>query len=238
MFLAAGLRENSVNSLTQSTKARTTFAAAILVSGIFSSCSASAAPFGANIVVIPPAELPESARVHVEAMMLRTDDDGMTYLYLEQEQGAKLTVLDVTDPSRIKALKTVDLVTPGPFDFVSPFNSRAELILFRGTGRQAIIDLRRPQNPVYRDTSESKLQGDGIMIHNRPDEMMEPVDYQIVDGAGSRHASHIMDVKGVKQELTNDGTGTTFLLARDGLFVIRRPPLEGVADRAALNSGG
>jgi hypothetical protein len=174
----------------------------------------------------------------VEAMMLRTDQDGVTYLYLEQAQGAKITVLDVTDPAKIQAVKTVNLVTPGPFDFVSPFNSRAELILFRGTGRQAIIDLRRPQTPVYQETSELKLQGEGIMTHDRPDELMQPVDYQIVDGAGTRHASHVVDVKGVKQEVTNDSTGTTFLLARDGVFVVRRPPLEAANDLAAANTGG
>ena len=34
------------------------------------------------------------------------------------------------------------------------------------------------------------------------------------------------DVKRVREEITNEETGTTFLLADDGLYLVRRPSVE------------
>jgi exopolysaccharide biosynthesis protein len=41
------------------------------------------------------------------------------------------------------------------------------------------------------------------------------------------HSTRIVaDVKQIRAELTNDKTGTTFMLTADGLYVIRRPAVE------------
>jgi hypothetical protein len=36
----------------------------------------------------------------------------------------------------------------------------------------------------------------------------------------------VFDVKDVRDETTNDGTGTTFLLTGEGLYLVRRPAVE------------
>lgn len=54
------------------------------------------------IVVEQPADLPELAQRNSEAMYLHETGDGRTVLYLEQDQGRTLTILDVSDPSTIE----------------------------------------------------------------------------------------------------------------------------------------
>src|SRR5439155_24536589 len=48
-----------------------------------------------NIVLVRPAGLPEWARKAGEAMFLREAHDGRTVLYIEQDQGTALAILDV-----------------------------------------------------------------------------------------------------------------------------------------------
>jgi hypothetical protein len=47
-----------------------------------------------------------------------------------------------------------------------------------------------------------------------------------VDTANTHEPNRVYDVKQVRQQITNDETGTTFLLAADGLYLIRRPAVE------------
>ena len=51
-------------------------------------------------------------------------------------------------------------------------------------------------------------------------------DYQVVDTANSRELDRVFNVKQVRQEIANKDTGTTFLLADSGLYLIRRPAVE------------
>jgi len=63
-------------------------------------------------------------------MFLREAHDGRTVLYIEQDQGTALAILDVTDPRHVKSDGSVRLDAPGYFDFISDLGSRAALIRF------------------------------------------------------------------------------------------------------------
>ena len=223
---------------------RTRRASLFAVAGsVFSAFAAHAGNTG-NIVVIPPSALPESSRQYSEAMMLHETASGRSYLYIEQEQGSKLAVLDVTNPARIKAERAVLLNVPGPFDFVGSAGSRSEMIRFRGTGQKAVLDLHKAKTPTLDVLPEITVTGramalgdDGLMVTNRADEVTAPAQYQIVDGASPAEFRRIADVRGVKQEITNSETGTTFLLAAEGLFVVRRPLVEASLEVQPANSG-
>jgi hypothetical protein len=52
------------------------------------------------------------------------------------------------------------------------------------------------------------------------------LDYQVVETANAGEPNRVYDVKQVREEITNDETGTTFLLAAHGLYLIRRPAVE------------
>jgi hypothetical protein len=57
---------------------------------------------GSNkIVLVSPAELLELARMTGQAMTLHTTADGRTLLYVEQNDGARLAIFDVTDPASL-----------------------------------------------------------------------------------------------------------------------------------------
>jgi len=49
------------------------------------------------------------------------------------------------------------------------------------------------------------------------------MDYQIVAAANSHGPNRVYDMKQVRQAMTNDEKGTTFLLAAEGLYVTRYP---------------
>jgi hypothetical protein len=204
---------------------------------IFSAFVAHAAGVG-NIVVVSPAELPAASREYAEAMMLHQTVGGRMFLYIEQEQGTKLAVLDVTNPAKIKAEKPVALNVPGPFDFVGSAGSRNELIRYRGTGQEAVLDLRKAKVPSLDVLPELTVTGH-VMALSEDNAVMSPAQYQIVDAAGPTPHQHVTNVKGVKQEITDNETGTTYLLAEEGLFVVRRPAVEAsVLESVASNSGG
>jgi hypothetical protein len=210
----------------------------IAVAGTMFSAFVAHASSAGNIVVVPPSELPAASREYSEAMMLHEAVGGRMFLYIEQQQGTQLAVLDVTNPARIKAEKTVALSVPGPFDFVGSAGSRNELIRFRGTGQEAVLDLHKAKVPSIDVLPELTVTGH-LMALSEENAVMSPAQYQIVDASGATPYQHVTDVKGVKQEITDNETGTTYLLAEEGLFVVRRPSVEpSVLESVANNSGG
>src|SRR5437773_11229404 len=70
-----------------------------------------------NIVLVPPAGLPELARKAGAAMFLREAHHGRTVLSIEQDQGTAVAILDVVDPRHVTSGGSVRLDVPGVFDF-------------------------------------------------------------------------------------------------------------------------
>lgn len=205
-------------------------AAALTMTG-----NAAARSHPSKVVLVTPAELPELARVTGQAMALHATGNGRTFLYVEQNDGARLAIFDVTDPAKIKQEAAAELDAPGSFDFVSSLGEQAELIRFRNGQGEAVLDLHKAKLPTIKIVpglkfhgSTERLVGDGFAITNQP--TMQSVantrDYQIFASVNSREPERVYDVKQVRQEITNDETGTTFLLGVDGLYVIRRLAVE------------
>jgi hypothetical protein len=210
---------------------------AILATGAIAAQTADARASN-HIVVVQPQDLPALARHAGEAMFLHDTVDGKTLLYIEQKGGGRLAILDVTDPAHVTGEGSVQLNAPGPFDFVSELGAREELIRFRDTQNDAVLDLRKPDAPTLEEVQGLTLQGPttllgrgGFTVTSETDANVEaaapaPRDYQVVDTADSKEATLVSTIKQVREEITNDDTGTTFLLADDGLHLIRRPAAE------------
>jgi hypothetical protein len=197
--------------------------------------NASARSHPSKVVLVSPAELPELARVTGQAMALHTTGNGRTFLYIEQNDGARLAIFDVTDPAKIKQEATAELDAPGSFDFVSSLGEQVELIRFRNGQGEAVLDLYKAKLPTIKIVpglkfhgSTERLVGDGFAITNQPtmQSAANARDYQIFASVNSRESERVYDVRQVRQEITNDETGTTFLLGVDGLYVIRRVAVE------------
>ena len=207
----------------------------LVVAGALTMTGYAEARNGSNkIVLVSPAELPELARVTGQAMVLHATADGRTRLYVEQNDGARLAIFDVTDPAKIKEKAAPQLDAPGSFDFVASLGDHAELIRFRDGQGEAVLDLHNVKLPTITivpglkfHRSTERPAGDGfITVSNQANVPSDgnPLDYEIT--ANSRESNRVYEVKQVRQEITNHETGTTFLLAADGLYLIRRPTVE------------
>jgi hypothetical protein len=188
-----------------------------------------------KIIVVRPAELPELARVAGQAMMLHDTLDGTTLLYVEQNHGARLAIFDVTDPAHVKAEGSTVVDAPGSFDFSSSLGGDAVLVRFRNGQGEAILDLRKAKTPTLNviqglySQGATEFLGDGVLlVAKRPSVQSDAndMDYQVLDISNPLRPNPLPDIKQVLEKITNDETGTTFLLTADGLYLIRRPVVE------------
>ena len=79
--------------------------------------------------------------------------------------------------------------------------------------------------------SAERLGDDGFIIADQPNAPNAQSDandpnYQVDDLSNPLHPNPVGDVKQVLEKITNDETGTTFLLTAGGLYLIRRPAVE------------
>jgi hypothetical protein len=205
-----------------------------------------------NFIVVPPTDLPELARQTGEAMLLLHDTiDDRTLLYIEQNQGSRLAILDVTDPGHVRGDGAVQIDAPGPFDFVSTLGSRAEVVRFRQDQGSAVLDLHKVKRPTLTSVQGLALRGttmarsdDGFIVTSQTDALARSTrDFQVANTASLGDLNHVFDVKEVREDLTNQETGTTFLLTQSGLYVVRRPAVERQnelreRDRMLMYAGG
>lgn len=204
------------------------------VAGAIVAAPAAYAKTSSSLLIVPPTDLPEAARQTGEAMFLDEAVDGRTLLYIEHNHGSELAILDVTDPGHVRAGGSLQLDATGPFDFVSTLGKRSELVRFRQNQVDAVLDLHVAQAPRLRMVQGLTLQGrvmplgdDGFTVSSQiADDMQPTLEYQVVDTANSRELTEVYDVKQVREELTKNDTGTTFLLTEGGLYLIRRPAVE------------
>jgi hypothetical protein len=188
-----------------------------------------------KIIVVSPADLPELARVPGQAMILHATGDGRTLLYVEQNHGARLAIFDVTEPAHVKEEGSARLDAPGAFDFLSSLGDDAELVRFRNGHGEAVLNLHKVKAPTLiaiqgldSQGSTERLGDDGLIVTNQPNVQSDANNSndQVVDLSNPLHPHPVADVNQVREKITNDETGTTFLLTANGLYLIRRPAVE------------
>jgi hypothetical protein len=169
------------------------------------------------------------------SFFLYSDSAGSTYLYVEQQQGAQLTVFDVTNPSKIKFVASSPVNGPGAFDFVRPLDGHGELVRFRDDKTVAVLDLHKVKSPslhIINALSEGgateALGESGFLMVNEPYNYVRatPRDYQVIDISSPSEPTLLATIAQVKHRVVNNDTGTTFLLSSEGLTVIRRTSVE------------
>jgi hypothetical protein len=189
-----------------------------------------------DVVIVTPASLPKFAQEPGIAFQLYSErSDGSVFLYIEQNQGERLLVLDVTNSAHVKMVRTVTLAVPGPFEFVRTLGSSALLINYHNNLGMAVLDLRKPRVPVLKAVPGLKCPGyseslgdSTLLIVDQPriDSPAIPRDYRVVDTSNPVDPFLLFTVKQVNATLSRNETGTTFLLGHDGLTIIRRPQVE------------
>lgn len=189
-----------------------------------------------NIVVEQPTDLPESAQTATTAMYLHETNAGEAILYLEQNGGQQLAILNVTDPAAIKAVSRVALNSKAPFDFVQNIGDSAALIRYRDNSGVAVLSFRNYKHPVVTTTPGlidaafyEPLGQTGLLLQSA-DVARQPergaANYNVVDFSAPTEPATLATIGGVRQRLSRDETGTLFLLNADGVTIVRRPRVE------------
>jgi hypothetical protein len=185
-----------------------------------------------TIVVEYPSDLPGTVRQTSESMCLHATSDGRTFLYIEQDKGRRLAILNVTEPSSIRVAAVVPIEVPSAFDFVRAIGDSEELIRYRDNSGFALLNLRRHSQPLVSPTSQvvnpeggENLGENGLLltaVTNAKPTFREVQNYEVIDTANKPPLTVLAQVQGVTQEIENSDTGTVFLLNGEGLTVIRQ----------------
>jgi hypothetical protein len=189
-----------------------------------------------SMIVEQPSDLPESAQNATDAIYLHETSAGEEILYLEQRDGKRLAVLDVTDPTQVRTVSQVTLDARAPYDFVRDLGGSAALIRYRDNSGVAVLSFKHYKRPVpssapalaNASTCESPGQT-GLLVEStgtlqRPDS--RTAGYSIVDLSAQANPAVLANFNDVRQHLFLRGTGTLFLLNDQGLTVIRQPQVE------------
>jgi hypothetical protein len=200
------------------------------------SAQAVVASHSKTIIVESPTDLPEAARGVSEAMYLHETGDGRSFLYLEQDEGRRLAILDVTDPAEIKAVAHVSIAATSSYDFVRDLTGSAVLIQFRDNSGFATLDFRHSKKPVLTaapdvmNAGNAEALGETGLLLNATDTFVKPTrkaqDYRVIDTSIPSKPSLLAAVPEVKQRISKEDTGTLFLLTDDGLTIVRQPRVE------------
>jgi hypothetical protein len=176
---------------------------------------------------------PIAATADAQDLMLYADNHGSTFLYVEQQQGAVLSVYDVTDPAQIKLEAAVQTGAHGSYNFVSAMGN-SELIAFRDGSGSGVIDLRQATAPkltmiagTFPGASE-QLGNAGYLATSRQTvaaSAAQPRSVQIVETA-TAEPRVVSTVASVTKQVARPETGTTFLLGQNGVTVVREVAAE------------
>lgn len=202
----------------------------VAVFAVAASVQAGTKPRSKSIVVDSPADLPELAQRRSEAMYLHSTVSGQAFLYLEQDQGRTLAILDVTNPESIREVGRASLGARAEYDFVQALSDSAALIHYRDRSGFSIINFRKYKQPVLVATPELqtlasiKLVGERTLLLTSANGQTAPAqDSQcaVIDISDPLKPTSLVVIHGVRQQLERHETGSMLLLGNDGLTVIR-----------------
>jgi hypothetical protein len=183
------------------------------------------------LVLMKPSDLPNSVRTTGDDMYLY-EGNAKTYLYIEQDGGKHLVVLDVTKPEKVSVAAERQLAVDVPYDFVGPLGGDSVLIHFRTrngrTPEWGRLSLNKPASPALvtwtQTTGDIIDPLDGHIIAATGPWISAdaplPNPYQVVD-VQRNEAFTFATIPGVKKALTDTTDGRRFYLAADGLRVLR-----------------
>lgn len=164
-----------------------------------------------------------------EDILLHFDGAGTPYLYVEQQHGARLVVLNVNDLAHVKVVASVATGVARPYDFVEAIGDTLEQIRFRDGSGSAQLNMRAAKAPQIVNVEQTvaepvKLLGNSsylaVMTNaTQPPKSAAGRDYRVIEFGSS--SQPVVTIAGVTRIVERSETGTLFLLGSDGLTVIR-----------------
>jgi hypothetical protein len=196
---------------------------------LVTACAQASTPAKSDFIVQALSTNPALAQNTSQDLLLHSNNNGATYLYVEQQHGAVLSIFDVTNPARMTLAASVPLEARGTYNFVTPIGGSAELIAYRDGSGTAILDLRKVKYPrlnsIARATSvpTEMLGTAGYLSVRQPAMATAPARLQDVQLVETSHSPRLITtVTGVSQQVANPQTGTIFLLGNGQITIVRR----------------
>lgn len=213
-------RGNVMNQVT-----KTIFLSAALVLGTVSAQASSRNKTGFTVQALSTKA--EFAQNDSQDLLLRSDDNDHTYLYVEQQQGSTMAVFDVSDPAHISFAGFTETGARKAYDFVTPIGGRFEMISFRDGSGTALLEFRKVKAPrlipvegnLSIPTEVFGTSGYVSSTRQYTPVTSEPHVVQVVETAGNPHL--LATVARVSKQVTRSETGTVFLLAEGKVAVVR-----------------
>lgn len=201
---------------------------ALAITGAPAFCAANY--FSHDIVVSSPSGSPALAQAGAEAMYLHDLGDGRTVLYVEDQGGRSLSILDVTNPDSIKLVGHAGIAAKGPFDFEPDVTDNGTLIRYRAGSGFGLIDFthwKRPSiaaGPEFAtatgvesiETSYLLLSSGSVM----PKVARLAQSYDVVETSNLSEPRKLATIPAVTQRLLRTDTGTLFLLSPAGITAV------------------
>ena len=188
-----------------------------------------------SLVLMSPNEVSGETRTAGDDMYLH-QRNGRNYLYIEQDGGSSLLVLDVTNPQRTTRVASMPIAVDRPYDFVRPLGTDSVLVRFPNEGSQPSgwgrLEMKKPGSPSL----STWMQKTG--------EIFDPADNQTIDAGrltstriGSIDPFPVVDasyseprllgtIPGVSKTLVDESSGHKFYLASDGVWILRNLEVE------------
>lgn len=183
-----------------------------------------------------PANNPQLAVNKAQDLYLQKTGDGKTLLYVEEQNGRGLAVLDVTSPSNIRRIADATLTAASAFDFVHPVGDSSALIRYRDGSGYALLNLARDRRPFVENGPAIAPAADFESLGQTG--LLEPVaanadalvnagqTYDVLATVKNGAPAVLATVSNVTRQASNGDTGTVFLLNPRGVTVVRRLRVE------------
>jgi hypothetical protein len=171
------------------------------------------------IVVESASDLPELAQRPSEAMYLQHTGAGQAILYLEQDQGRKLAILDVTDPANIRAVGQASINAPSPYTFVQGMDDSAVLIHYRNRLGFAVINFKNYKQPALKNEPDYLHPANAESYASTA--AAGDTQYEVVSISDPASPKPLATIQAVIQRVDREQTGTIFLLTDSGLTIVR-----------------
>ena len=182
------------------------------------------------IVVKSASDLPELAQRRSEALYLQHTGAGQAILYLEQDQGRKLAILDVTDPANIRAVGQASINAPSPYTFVQDMDESAVIIHYRNRLGFAVINFKNYKQSALKNEPDylhpvnaGSYGSNGVLMvcSNNSTAAAGDTQYEVVSISDPASSKPLATIPAVIQRVDREQTGTIFLLTDSGLTVVR-----------------
>lgn len=193
-------------------------------------------PHSNTLRVETPAAFPVLAAENAQAIYLHKTSDGSALLYIEEQGGRGLSVLNVTDPAHVTRVAHTTLSTRSAFDFVRNVNDNVALIRYEDGSGVALLNMKNSRHPALEtapalaEAAFSERIGQTGMLttvaEHSTTHVAAPKTFYVLDTADASDPGLLATIPAVRQQIENDDTGTLFLLNSDGVTMVRRLRVE------------